>query len=100
MYSHKTMHTSESKLNRELSKCLVALLMVDSLLDGLPGSHSGTGPTCPCKRHKRLWVPFLGWEDPLEKEMASHCNILAWKVPRTEEPGGLQSLGTQKVGHD
>ena len=42
----------------------------------------------------------LGWEDPLEKGLAAHSNILAWKIPWTEEPGRLQSLGLQKVGHD
>ena len=41
------------------------------------------------------WVPSLGWEDPLEKEMATHSNILAWKIPWTEEPDGLQSIGSQ-----
>ena len=41
-----------------------------------------------------------GWEDPLEKEMATHSSILAWKIPWTEEPGGLQSTGSQRVGHD
>ena len=40
-------------------------------------------------------VPSLGWEDPLEKEMATHSNILAWKIPWTEEPDGLQSIGSQ-----
>ena len=45
-------------------------------------------------------VQSLGWEDPLEKEMATHSSTLAWKIPRTEEPGGLQSMGSQKVGHD
>ena len=42
----------------------------------------------------------LGWEDPLEKEMATHSSILAWRIPWTEEPGRLQSMGPQKVGHD
>ena len=42
----------------------------------------------------------LGWEDPLEKEMANHSSILAWKISWTEEPGGLQSMGSQRVGHD
>ena len=42
----------------------------------------------------------LGWEDPLEKEMATHSCILAWKISWTEEPGGLQSMGSQRVGHD
>ena len=42
----------------------------------------------------------LGWEDPLEKEMAVHSSVPAWKIPRTEEPGGLQFMGSQRVGHD
>ena len=46
------------------------------------------------------WVRSLGWEDPLEKEMAIHYNTIAWKIPWTEEPGRLQSMGSQKVGHD
>ena len=45
-------------------------------------------------------VRSLGWEDSLEKEMATHSNILAWKISRTEEPGGLQSMGSQRVGRD
>ena len=45
-------------------------------------------------------VLSLGWEDPLEKEMATHSSILAWRIPWTEEPGGLQSMGLQRVGHD
>ena len=45
-------------------------------------------------------VRSLGWEDPLEKEMATHSSILAWRVPWTEEPGRLQSIGLQRVGHD
>ena len=42
---------------------------------------------------------FLGWEDPLEKEMATRPSILAWEIPWTEDPGGLQSMGLQRVGH-
>ena len=45
-------------------------------------------------------VHSLGTEDPLEKEMAIHASILAWRIPRTEEPSGLQSMGSQRVGHD
>ena len=45
-------------------------------------------------------VRSLGWEDPLEKETAAHSNILAWKIPRTAEPGRLLSMGSQRVGHD
>ena len=46
------------------------------------------------------WVRSLGQEDPLEKEMATHSSILAWRIPWTEELGGLQSTGSQRVGHD
>ena len=49
---------------------------------------------------QETWVRSLGQEDPLEKEMATHSSILAWKIPWTEEPGGLQSTGSQRVGHD
>ena len=45
-------------------------------------------------------VQSLGWEGPLEKEMATHFSILAWRIPWTEEPGGLQSTESQRVGHD
>jgi len=45
-------------------------------------------------------IRSLGQEDPLEKEMATHSSILAWKIPWTEEPGGLQPIGSQRVGHD
>ena len=47
---------------------------------------------------KETWVQSLGWEDPLEKEMATHSSILAWKTSWTEEPGGLQSMGPQESG--
>ena len=46
------------------------------------------------------WVRSLGQEDPLEKEMAAHSRMLAWKIPWTEKPGRLQSMGSQRVGHD
>ena len=48
---------------------------------------------------QETWVPSLGWEDPLGKEMGTHSSILAWKIPWTEEPGRLQSMGSQRVGH-
>ena len=44
---------------------------------------------------QETWVQFLGWGDPLEKEMVTHSSVLAWRTPRTEEPGGLQSVGSQ-----
>ena len=46
------------------------------------------------------WAQSLGQEAPLEKEMATHSSILAWEIPRTEEPGGLQSMGSQRVRHN
>ena len=49
---------------------------------------------------QETWVRSLGWEDPLEKEMATHSSILAWKVSWTEEPGGLQSVGSQRLRRD
>ena len=49
---------------------------------------------------QETWVQSLGWEDLLEKEMATHSSILARKIPWTEEPGRLQSMGSQRVGHD
>ena len=49
---------------------------------------------------QETWVPSLGLEDPLEKEMAIHSSAIAWKIPWTEEPGRLQSMGSQRVGHD
>ena len=45
-------------------------------------------------------VQSLTWKDPLEKGMATHSSVLAWRIPWTEEPGGLQSMGSQRVGHD
>ena len=49
---------------------------------------------------RETWVQSLGQEDPLEKETATHSSILAWRISWTEEPGGLQSMGSQRVGHD
>ena len=52
------------------------------------------------KETREMWVQSLGREDTLEKGMATPSSILAWRIPRTEEPGGLQSTGSQRVGHD
>ena len=49
---------------------------------------------------QETWVRSLGQEDALEKEMATHSSTLAWRIARTEEPGGLESMGLQRVGHD
>ena len=49
---------------------------------------------------QEMLVGSLGWEDPLEEGMATHSSVLAWRIPRTEEAGELQSVGSQRVGHD
>ena len=49
---------------------------------------------------QEIRIHSLGWEDTLEKKVATHSNILAWKIPEIEEPGGLQSMGVSRVGHD
>ena len=67
-----------------------------STLWGFPGGSDGT--ECACNAGDP--VQSLGQGDPLEKEMATHSSILAWRSPRTEEPGGPQSMGLQRVGHD
>ena len=46
------------------------------------------------------WIRSLGWEDPLEEDMATHSSILAWRIPRTEKPDRLQTMGLKRVGHD
>ena len=65
-----------------------------------------SNPSLVAQMVKRLpamqetWVRSLGREDPLQEEMATHSSILAWRIPWTEEPGRLQSMGLQRVGHD
>ena len=49
---------------------------------------------------QEMWVWSLGWEDPLEKERATHSSVLAWRIPQTEEPGGPQATGSQRAGHN
>ena len=64
--------------------------------DMLLGFSGGSeGKECACNAGDL--VPSLGWEDPLEKEMATHSSILAWRIPWTEQPGGLQSMGSQNL---
>ena len=54
----------------------------------------------PIQEPQEMWVQSLGGEDPLEKEMAARSSILAWKIPWREEPGGIQSMGSQRVAHN
>ena len=64
---------------------------------GLPVGTSGKKPACQFRRHKETWIRSLGQGDPLEEDMATHTSILAWEIPWTEEPGGLQSMGSQRA---
>ena len=76
----------------------------DHIFDQDPPVSQGT--SLVAQMVKRLstmwetWVQSLGWEDPLEKEMAIHSSTIDWKIPWTEEPGRLQSMGSQRVVHD
>ena len=54
----------------------------------------------PMQEMQEMQVQSLGWKDPLKEEMTTHYSILAWEIPWTEEPGGLQSMGSQRIGHD
>ena len=67
---------------------------------GLPRCTSGRGPTCHCRAHLAMWVQSLGQKDLLEEGPATHSSILAWRIPWTEEPGGLQSIELQRVRHN
>ena len=70
--------------------CVLVVMVVTSLV-------AQTVKNLPAKQE--TWVCSLGWEDSLEKGMATHYSILAWRIPRTEEPGKLQFMESQKVGH-
>ena len=70
------------------------------VMTGFPGGTSGKAPPCQCRRHKRLgFNPWVG-KTPLEKEMATDSSILAQRIPWTEAPAGLQSIGSQRVRHN
>ena len=76
--------TADGDCSHEIKRCL---LLVSQRLKHLPAMQE-------------TWVRSRGWEDPVEKEMATHSSILAWRIPWVEEPGGLQSTGSQRVRHD
>ena len=66
---------------------------------GLPGGSAVKNPPA-MQEPQETWVRSLGREDPLEKEMATHSSNLAWRIPWTEKPGRLQSIGSQRIAHD
>ena len=68
-----------------------------SLSRGFSGGGSGKEPACQCRRQREAGLIHLGLEDPLEEGMATHSSIFAWRIPWTEEPGGLQFIGSQRV---
>ena len=68
--------------------------------EGLPWWLSSKESSCNAGDLQEMQVRSLGQEDPLEKGIATHSSILAWEIPWTEEPGGLQSMGSQRVRHD
>ena len=80
-----------NNLYRKLLKSFKQMVVVDSLV-------AQTVKCLPTMRE--TLVQSLGREDPLEKEMTTHCSTLAWKIPWMKEPGRLQSMGSQRVGHD
>ena len=91
--------------------------LISFLVTSISKMLDHTEPACDCFLHsvylyqvaqmvkclptmRETGVQSLGWEDLLEKEMATHSSILAWRIPWTEEPGGPQSMGSERVGHD
>ena len=79
------------KLGKEYFKAVYC----HSAYEGFPGKLVKDPPAM-----WEIWVRSLGWEDPLEKEMATHSSTIAWKIPWMEEPGGLPSMGSHRVRHD
>jgi len=81
----------------QLSRSRTFLCLVPtSVMLCFPGGSDGKESACNAGHLGSI----LGWADPLGKGMATHSSILAWRIPRTEEPGGLQPMGSQRVGHN
>ena len=79
---------------------MLSILIMNIVFFGLPRWLSGKRILLPVQKTQETWVPSLGQEKPLKEEMATHLSILAWEIPWREEPGGLQSMGSQRVRHD
>ena len=80
--------------------CYLIMGRKNSGLSSLLGFPGGSDSEKSLPAIRKTWVWFLVWEDPLQKEMGTHSSILAWTISWTEKPGGLQSMGSQRVGHD
>ena len=78
----------------------ISLVILYKHIRDFPGGANGKELTCQCRRPKRHWFDPWGREDPLGKGMATHSRILPWRIPWTDEPGRLQSIGSQRVGHE
>ena len=91
-----------SKMSRKVWPSLLWNYCFSSLSWGFPGGSASLVDQLVKNLTimQETWVQSLGWEDSLEKEITMHSNILAWKIPWTEEPGRLQSIGLQRVRHD
>ena len=66
------------------------------IFGGFPGGSEGKETAC----NTREWGSISDWEDPLKKEIATHSSVLDWRIPWSEEPGGLQSMGSQRIRHN
>ena len=93
------------RICRKKSICLLLSLLANCVLQSFMSFvtfiiHNKINKIKCLSTMRETRVQSLVWEDPLEKEMAIHSSTIAWKIPRTEEPGRLQSMGSQRVGHD
>ena len=103
LYSMNLILCTFGKWPRCPGKITQMALVLCSSITSFPGGSVVSLVAQRIKRLPAMWetrVRSLGWEDPLEKEMATHSSTLAWRIPWTEEPGRLQSMGSQRVGHD
>ena len=85
---------------RRFCKGLFTILFILVIMKKVPRTSLVAQMVKRLSTMQETQVRALGWEDPLEKEMATHSSTLAWKIPWTEEPGRLQSMRSQRVGHD
>ena len=95
-HSGKGLHLAMTGEPRGFSQVTAGFSSYDGEFRMFPGGSDGKESSCSAGELGSI----LAWEDPLEEGMATHASVLAWRTPRTEEPGGLPSMGLQRVGHD